>query len=680
MSVKKPHFLHRSRTPLILPLLGFLLVVVLVGLMTGLSLLNKSQDLGSKAAPATTLGMTTASTTLNPNQIFTVNIEAKTNQNLVKAIDLGLRYDKEYLELVKIEKGAFANSAQELVNSIINNAGMASYTVIVPTNVTPPYLQGQGVVAKATFRALKITDTTKISFAADETTVGAQSEVTDAVSLHTDLNLKITDGTPAPTPTTIPSNAEFFTYSYEACLNSGSNGDSTYIVWNVSRYPNIKSIDISLNANFSEFANKEVSSPKPLPNGFAMTDGTNFRWFNSNKGLLRFEPDTTYYIRLFYDNRHSAVATYNVPKCAGRGGTSYKQCNEGCSTNDECAANLYCYNSQCRRINNPDNTSCVLPPDQGIKRGCNEYCSDNNECASGLSCWYNRCRAPEKSSDTSCSTWKKPTTTSCNKYCADTSECSDGLTCWYNRCRNTNNLEDVACRSVVKAGAVEGCNASCTINADCAANLRCYNSQCRLLTNPSDAACQPPKPTRRATPVSDKGTGGWTDDDDDSVRPTTKPTSKPATGSATATVTPQVTIKLGASPSPKVSSKPSTKPTAKPTTNKLVNDFPDKTDTTGGSTAPAKSPFSAVPLILGIIVVAVAAVLGIPRLLAMLQSNSGQALVQPPMGGGSQPSAPIKPVSPISPTTPSAPGQSGLGSKPQSFGRPISGQNPPQQT
>lgn len=679
MSIKRTHFLHHFKTPLILPLLGFVMVVVLVGLAAGMSLLNQNQNLGSKAAPATTLGMTTATTTLNPNQIFTVNIEAKTNANLVKAIDLSLHYDKTALEMVKLEKGAFAAPAQELINSINAAAGMASYTVIMPTNANPPYLNGQGVVAKATFKALKVTDSTKISFSPDETTVGAQNESTDAVSLHTDLTLKITDGTPAPTPTTIPSNAEFFIYSYEACLNSGSNGDSTYIVWNVNRYPNIKSIDISLNANFSEFANKDVASPKALPNGFAMTDGTNFRWFNSNKGLLRFEPDTTYYVRMFYDNRHSAVATYNVPKCAGRGGSTYKQCNESCTNNDECAANLYCYNSQCRRINNPDNNSCVLPPDQGIKRGCNEYCSDNNECASGLSCWYNRCRVPEKTSDTSCSTWNKPTTTSCNKYCADTSECSDGLTCWYNRCRNEQNHEDVACRSIVKPGVVEGCNASCTINADCGANLRCYNNQCRLLTNPGDTACQPPKPTRRATPVSDKGSGGWTDDED-AVTPTARPTSKPATSSATPTVAPQVTIKLNVSPSPKVSGKPTSKPTAKPTTSKLVNDFPDKTDTPD-TTTKAKSPFSAVPLILGIIIVAVAAVLGIPRLLAMLQANSGQSLVQPPLCGGSQPSTPITPVTPSNPVAPMQPSQgSPLNTKPQNFGRPVSENNPPGQT
>lgn len=667
----KSNFLHHFRTPLILPLLGFVLVVMLVAMAAGVSLLNRNQNLGSKAAPATTLGMNTASTTLNPNQIFTVNIEAKTNGNLVKAIDVSLHYDKTALELIRLEKGDFAAPAQELINSINAPAGTASYTVIVPTNATPPYLSGQGVVTKATFKALKVIDSTKISFSPDETTVGAQNESTDAISLQTDLTLKITDGTPAPTPTTIPSNAEFFVYSYEACLNSGSNGDSTYIVWNTTRYPNIKAVDISLNANFSELASKDVSSPKALPNGFAMTDGTNFRWVNSNKGLLRFEPDTTYYVRLFYDNRISAVATYNVPKCAGRGGTAYKQCNESCANNDECAANLYCYNSQCRRINNPDNTSCVLPADQGIKRGCNEYCSDNNECAGGLTCWYNRCRAPEKTSDTSCSTWNKPTTTSCNKYCADTSECSDGLTCWYNRCRNSKNLEDVACRSIIRSGAVEGCNASCTINADCGANLRCYNSQCRLLTNPSDSACQPPKPTRRATPVTDKGTGGWTDDE--TVSPTARPTSKPATSSAVASVTPQVTIKLNVSPSPKVSAKPTSKPSAKPTSSKLVNDFPEKTDTP--ETPVKKSPFSAVPLILGIIIVAVAAVLGIPRLLAVLQANSGQALVQPPMGGGSQPSTPATPTSTVSPTQSSQ--GSPLNTKPQNFGRPVSENNPP---
>ncbi len=672
----KSHSFHHTHLPLLVPIVGFLLVIVMVGLAAGIALLGGNQDLGSKAAPATTLGLTTSNATVGPGQIFTVKVDINTNANLVKAVDVGLRYDKSYLELIKIEKGAFASQAQELINSVNGAAGIASYSVIVPTNANPPYLTGQGVLATATFKALQKSDSTRVTFSQEDTTVGAQGESTDAVSLHTDLDVKIADVAIIPTPTLVPTNAEFFVYSYEACLNYSSNGSSTYIVWNNTRYPNIKSVDISTKADFSEYANKDVTNPKPLSNGFAMTDGTNFRWYNSSKGAFTFDPEITYYLRLFYDNRHSAITTYKVTKCSGVGGVSYKQCNEACSNNDECATNLYCYNSKCRRINNQDNTSCVLPPDKGIKRSCNEYCSDNSECSDGLTCWYNRCRAPQKTDDQSCSS-VTTTTTSCNKYCADSSECSNGLTCWYNRCRNSQSLEDVSCRTIVKPGVVVDCNKSCSTNSDCPANLRCYNDQCRLLTNPANTRCQPP-----TSSTDDTGTGGYVDDNGDTVRPTRRPTVKPIAKvsptivvTSTVSPTPKANVVLNVSPSPKVSAKPSAKPT---TVKKLVNDFPDKTEATPAPAKKASSPFAAVPLILGIIIIAVAAVLGVPRILSALQAKSGQSLIANPTP--MQPAQPVQPTAtrpaaglnngPATPTTPATGGQS--------YGRPISSSTPEQ--
>jgi len=87
----------------------------------------------------------------------------------------------------------------------------------------------------------------------------------------------------------------------------------------------------------------------------------------------------------------------------GLGGIIVRQCGESCSSNVQCAINLMCYNSQCRRANNPTDQYCNEPPDNGLQRTCNEYCADSRECSTGYTCYYNRCRNPQNLNSTTCS-------------------------------------------------------------------------------------------------------------------------------------------------------------------------------------------------------------------------------------------------------------------------------------
>lgn len=266
------------------------------------------------------------------------------------------------------------------------------------------------------------------------------------------------------------STTNFYPYTYEACWYDRSEGNSTYIVWNKQTFPNVTAVDVSTYSDFREFAHKDVTNAtSTLGANFLVTDGTNFRTFSDNKNTLyAFYPDTTYYFRL-YNGRHSTTIRYYVPKCAGVGGVSYKQCNESCNSNAQCAPNLTCSNGQCRRAGNVDSTSCVLAPDRGLNRSCNEYCADSRECAAGLTCSWNRCRNPKNLDDTSCRTPSKtsyvyytPTTTTdttgkggpttnedtevqCNEVCASNRDCAIGLRCYENRCRLPANLASVIC-------------------------------------------------------------------------------------------------------------------------------------------------------------------------------------------------------------------------------------------
>jgi hypothetical protein len=142
---------------------------------------------------------------------------------------------------------------------------------------------------------------------------------------------------------------------------------------------------------------------------------------------------------------------------SGNGTGGVVSCNQGCSSNDNCAANHRCYNGQCRLVTNVSSDTCSgsvsSNPDYGLNRTCNQYCADNRECASGYSCYYNRCRNP----------------------------------------LNINNLSCAAPSARVVQAMQSSCNQACNTHKDCAANLLCNASSktCRLATNPGSSSCSP---------------------------------------------------------------------------------------------------------------------------------------------------------------------------------------------
>jgi hypothetical protein len=84
------------------------------------------------------------------------------------------------------------------------------------------------------------------------------------------------------------------------------------------------------------------------------------------------------------------------------GGSTAKTCGQSCSSHADCAVNLLCYSGVCRLANNPTDSACNNPPDNGLQRSCNQYCADSQECQSGLTCYYNSCRNPRNLNDQYC--------------------------------------------------------------------------------------------------------------------------------------------------------------------------------------------------------------------------------------------------------------------------------------
>lgn len=261
-------------------------------------------------------------------------------------------------------------------------------------------------------------------------------------------------------------------YTYESCWNEQSAGQSTYIIWDKTRFPNVTNLSVSTTSSFTGFANKDITNATNMANNYLATDGTNFRTVSDGKNdLWVFWPGYTYYFRLYYgNNQRTGVISYYVPKCAGVGGVAYKQCNETCTANKDCASNLACVSGQCRRADNATSTICASQPDKGLNRACNEYCADNKECGNGYSCWWNRCRLPQNLENTSCAavTTKRSQT----------------------RTNTTYVIPGSADSAPASITPEMSCNETCRTNRDCAANFRCYLGACRLSDNVASLKCQ----------------------------------------------------------------------------------------------------------------------------------------------------------------------------------------------
>lgn len=250
-------------------------------------------------------------------------------------------------------------------------------------------------------------------------------------------------------------------YTYETCWHGDSSGISTYVIWDDKQFADVSWIDISEYSDFREFAHKNVHNATEPYYDKVVTNGLGFVWNKDNRDPFYFSPDKTYYLRLF-NGSHSPVTTFYMPQCEGYGGISYKQCNESCDNNRECAANLTCYQNQCRFVTNLESDICALPPDQGLNRDCNEYCADNRECAAGYSCSWNRCRNPNN---------------------PENIDCHEPITTTY------TSGQTVITTTTAEYIVPQYCNEYCNYNRDCAPNYRCYNNQCRLADNPESSIC-----------------------------------------------------------------------------------------------------------------------------------------------------------------------------------------------
>jgi len=185
---------------------------------------------------------------------------------------------------------------------------------------------------------------------------------------------------------------------------------------------------------------------------------------------------------------------------------------------------------------------------------CNHTCSSNDDCAVNLRCYNGTCRSVTNLSSDTCAISTVVTQVACNQGCANSSQCTNGNTCFENRCRAPGNPDSTVCASVTNTSyttIIKACNIACSSNKECAVNLRCYGGACRLASNPSSSSCTPSNVASVSSIYTTSNTGSSTKGEEillptpkatasGAVKPTASPfvwpTPVPATGAAVITV------------------------------------------------------------------------------------------------------------------------------------------------
>jgi len=188
-------------------IIGILItLIIVVGLVVGVILVGRNQEIREKAAPATSLSITPGAQSKLPGQSFTLNVLMDTGENQVTGADIVLDYDPVAIEVVSISKGSgISVFDQEIKNNIDSVAGKVSYSAFTLNSANA--ISGSGVAVLTINAQVKSTatgGTFTISFGT-QTAVAATQEGQNVLTSSTPASITVgVIASPTSTPTTAP--------------------------------------------------------------------------------------------------------------------------------------------------------------------------------------------------------------------------------------------------------------------------------------------------------------------------------------------------------------------------------------------------------------------------------------------------------------------------------------------
>jgi hypothetical protein len=179
-------------------------LVLIGGLVAGIFLVSRNQNIREKAAPATTLSIVPGSQNKSPNDSFSLAVEMNTGENQSMGFDLDINFNPQIFQVGSIGAGSAGSDFSVLTSNIDNTGGKISYSAF--TADTTKALNGSNL------NILSISGTVKASAAAgtynfafdSSTTVMGYQESQNVLVGTTPGSIVIAGAADQPTATPTP--------------------------------------------------------------------------------------------------------------------------------------------------------------------------------------------------------------------------------------------------------------------------------------------------------------------------------------------------------------------------------------------------------------------------------------------------------------------------------------------
>ena len=184
------------------------LLVLFGGLIAGVFLVRRQQEIREKAAPATSLSISPPTQSKNPGQTLNFSVRMDTGENQVTGLDIRLSFDPSAIEIVSIQQGSgILNLNQQFISNSDNTAGQIAYSTYTAEKTKA--VQGTGLEVlniSASVKTDALAGSYTLSFL-PSTAVAGLSEGQNVLTGTTPAIISVLaalGGTPTPTPTPAP--------------------------------------------------------------------------------------------------------------------------------------------------------------------------------------------------------------------------------------------------------------------------------------------------------------------------------------------------------------------------------------------------------------------------------------------------------------------------------------------
>src|SRR3989344_8080980 len=187
------------------------ILLILGGVGAGVYLDQQSAEYREKAAPATTLALTTNNPNPELGQNVSVDVEINTGENRISGYELYILFDAQKLEALEVNPGTFLTDTQKIGPTIDNTNGTVYYVEYIFSGTADTISkQGQGKLATIIFKT-KQSGTVQLTFDPVKTIVPGYLETGISGKSEADRTSVLIGATPltinvlaATTPTSTP--------------------------------------------------------------------------------------------------------------------------------------------------------------------------------------------------------------------------------------------------------------------------------------------------------------------------------------------------------------------------------------------------------------------------------------------------------------------------------------------